>query len=200
MRKLTMVTAIIAAALFVQSASAFELIDRLTGLGCCDAACDTACEPAACEPACAPACEPACVPACAPVIKPKCQCELVCGTKKVKKHRWVVKTERFCPLLPGSICCDGCGSECGVSDDGCADDCGPTVKTPRCGICRCRKILVKEEYEVEVPSFKCEPQDVCNTCDPVGCGACDAVVAPQVQEDTGPAPVPTTYLGNPIAR
>lgn len=199
MRKLTMVSAIIAVALIVQSASAFELLDRMTGSilgsGC------NACEPAsnACEPACEPACAPACEPACAP----KCQCQVECGTKTVTKHRWVVKTERFCPLLPGKICCDGCGSQCGVVCDGCDDgcgDCAPAVKTPRCGKCRCRKILVKEEYTVEVPSFKCVPQDVCDTCGPVGCNACDAALQPVEQEAPEAAPMPTTYLGNPMAR
>jgi len=195
MRKLTMVSAMIVAALMVQSASAFELLDRMAGsiLGCCDAACDTAC-----EPACQPACEPVCQPACEPVRAPKCQCTVEEGTKTVKKHRWVVKTERFCPLLPGKICCDGCGSECGIVDDGCGGCApAPTVKTPRCGICRTKKVLIKEEYEVEVPVFKCVPQDTCDTCGPVGCGE---TIVPIEEETPEAAPVPTTYLGNPIAR
>jgi len=74
-------------------------------------------------------------------------CQVVCGVKKEAKTSWSVKCEEFCPLMPG--CHHGC------------DECQPL---PRCGHPKCVKKLVKKEYEVEVPIYKCVVRNLCSNC------------------------------------
>jgi hypothetical protein len=63
--------------------------------------------------------------------------------KKEKKTCWCVECQEICPLMPG--CRD------------CCDKCPP----PRCGRPKTVKKLVKKEYEVEVPVYKCVVRHLC---------------------------------------
>ena len=97
--------------------------------------------------------------------KAPCQpktCRVVCGVKKVKKYCWQVKCEEFCLPMPG---CRKSASGCGAVDE-CDPGCGPAKAPtpPKCGKVRCRKKLVKKEYTVEVPIYKCVVKNVCGEC------------------------------------
>jgi hypothetical protein len=74
-------------------------------------------------------------------------CQLVCEVKKETKTYFCVTCEEFCPLLPGHR--DRC--ECGQPE-------------PRCGHSKCVKKLVKKEYQVEVPIYKCVVVYLCPAC------------------------------------
>ncbi len=133
-----------------------------------------------------------CTAACQPVT-----CQVVAGVTKVKKHCWCVECVPFAPSMPGGIpnlystlggLLDGlhgktgCG-ECGGCELGCEATCGKEtcVVPPECGKVRTKKILVKKEYEVEVPVYKTVVKNLCGEC---GCNP--DVIGPQ------PAPGPTT--------
>jgi len=90
-------------------------------------------------------------------------CQLQCGVAKEKKHVWCVEREEFCPLLPGrrDPCCDRCGEDC-CGD--CCDHCCKANPLPRCGRAKCVQKLVKKEYEVEKPVYKCVVQYLCEHC------------------------------------
>ena len=75
-------------------------------------------------------------------------CQLVCETKKETKTCWCVEEQEFCTLMPG------CHHDC--------DDCCQPL--PRCGKSKCVKKLVKKEYQVETPVYKCVVRYVCPTC------------------------------------
>jgi hypothetical protein len=75
-------------------------------------------------------------------------CQLVCGVKKETRTSWSVQCQEFCPLLPGCY-----AHRC--------DECQPP---PRCGRPKCVKTLVKHEYEVEVPVYKCVVLYLCPRC------------------------------------
>jgi hypothetical protein len=92
-------------------------------------------------------------------------CQVVCEIKKEKKTCWCVECKEFGTLLPGchKECCDSC------------------CKPPRCGRCICAKKLVKREYEVERPVYKCVVLHLCPEC----C-KCSSV------ESANPAPTTTT--------
>jgi hypothetical protein len=74
-------------------------------------------------------------------------CQLICDVKKETKTYWCVEWEEFCPLLPGRR--DGAG------------ECPPL---PRCGAPKCVKKLVKKEYQVETPIYKCVVMYLCPEC------------------------------------
>jgi len=120
----------------------------------------------------------------------KSNCQLVCEMKTVKKSCWVIECEQMCPLLPScSKSCGrskSCGSGCGgCGEDACGTGCGkgccskPLVP-PKCGKMRTVKKLVKKEYEVKVPVYKCK---ACGGCG--GCGIGEEAARPAV-----PAPAP----------
>ncbi len=125
--------------------------------------------------------EPECCAGCGETAA--CQptkCQIVCGVKKIKKHCWVVEREEFCTLLPGCRdrgcnrgCQSGCDSGCGEADD-CGQGCGETCSTkclvpPRAGPVHCRKKLIKKEYTIEIPIYKCVVRNLCGgCCDPSG--------------------------------
>jgi hypothetical protein len=74
-------------------------------------------------------------------------CQVVCEIKKETKTCWCVECKEICPLMPG--CRD------------CSCDCPPP---PRCGGPKCVKKLVKKEYQVEVPVYKCVVLNLCSEC------------------------------------
>jgi hypothetical protein len=74
-------------------------------------------------------------------------CQVVCGVKKETKTCWCVECQEICPLMPG------CHHHC--------DECPPL---PRCGTPKCVKKLVKKEYQVEVPQYKCVVRNLCCEC------------------------------------
>ena len=65
-------------------------------------------------------------------------CQLVCDVKKEKKTCWCVEYQDFCTLMPG-----------------CPHLCDQCQALPHCGKEKCVKKLVKKEYEVNVPVYKC---------------------------------------------
>ena len=73
-------------------------------------------------------------------------CQVVCEMKKETKSCWCVECQEICPLMPGRRDCSG--------------DCPP----PRCGNPKCVKKLVKKEYQVEVPVYKCVVLNLCPQC------------------------------------
>jgi len=131
-------------------------------------------------------------------------CQVVCEMKKEKKYTWRVECTEFCPLLPGckdrcrdpgcedpgqgcgGKCCEGCASKCGSR---CAGKCCDPCKTrcpppPRCGHTKCVKKLVKKEYEVEVPVYKCVVKHLCDGC----CKAEPAPAPPATKAKAAAAP------------
>jgi hypothetical protein len=92
-------------------------------------------------------------------------CQVACGVKKETKTTWSVECEDICPLLPGH-----------------RDRCDPCPPPPRCGHPRCVKKLVKKEYQVEVPVYKCAVKYLCAEC-----------------RDGGPPPLPTATPKKPEA-
>lgn len=91
-------------------------------------------------------------------------CQVQCGTKKETKTCWCVECQDFCPLMPG-----------------CHDKCSDCPPTPQCGHPRTIKKLVKKEYQVDVPVYKCVVQHLCTDC----CnGGTSNVIAPS------PTPAP----------
>ena len=95
------------------------------------------------------------------VCAEKC-CQVVCEMKKETKTCWQVECQEICPLMPG---CRGCGEcrdgqeSCGSGE--CRDKCSPL---PRCGHPKCVKKLVKKEYQVEKPVYKCVVRHLCADC------------------------------------
>jgi hypothetical protein len=105
-------------------------------------------------------------------------CQVVCGVKKETKTCWCVEYQEICPLMPG------CHNHC--------DECPPA---PRCGNPKCVKKLVKKEYQVEVPAYKCIVRNLCCECLEGGSTAAPSVApsrpAPSAQP-LPPAPTPPT--------
>ena len=102
-------------------------------------------------------------------------CQVVCEIKKEKRHCWCVEREDFCITLPGcghgKACRDpGCGCSDPRCDGGCPK-CQQGPVPPKCGKPCTRKKLVKREYEVEIPVYKCVVKYLCCECD--GGAACD---------------------------
>ena len=127
---------------------------RLSGILLAVAVCLLVVQPAAARDCGTPNCCAKCgvVSACQPQ-----PCKVVCDVKKVKKHRWVVEQEEFCvpePCRARRSCNQGCGETCAPS----------CLVQPKPGAVRCRKKLVKEEYTVEVPIYKCVVEYSCSDC------------------------------------
>jgi hypothetical protein len=120
-----------------------------------------------------------------------------------------VECEEFCAPLPG--CCPSCktvtcdvptcnGAGCGCCDacaEGCCDPCGGKkacysipMAVPKCGPVRCRKVLVKKEYECEVPVYECVVRYVCPGC----CAGGEQEAAPQGQPEAAPPAAPPPPL------
>ncbi len=138
-------------------------------------------------------------------------CQVVCATKKEKKTRWVVKCEDFCAPLPsllGGRCHGECGGTCEScqATPGCATcaqggECCATCKEkplvpPKCGKVRTKKTLVKEEYEVEVPTYKCVVVYLCGQCCEQGAVEAGQSCAVAL---TSPTPAPKTPTPDPAA-
>ncbi len=75
------------------------------------------------------------------------KCQVVCEIKKETKTFWTVEYQEFCTLMPG--CHHGSG------------DCPPA---PRSGHAKCVKKLMKNEYQVGVPVYKCVVRHLCADC------------------------------------
>jgi hypothetical protein len=101
-------------------------------------------------------------------------CQIVCGTKKVKKCAWRVECEDFCVPLPGcrkDNCSTGGCTPVGSCEQGCGETCSTKcLVRPKCGPVRSRKRLVKVEYTIEVPIYKCVVQPLCGGCCEPGAG------------------------------
>lgn len=118
-------------------------------------------------------------------------CQVVCEIRKEKKSCWCVQYEDFCPLLPGCRdrcadacndgCCRNCGERCGRE---CCESCGKKCPVPpRCAQPKCLKKLVKKEYEVDVPVYKCVVKYLCGDC-------CAAQAAHMHASESVAAPLP----------
>ena len=147
-------------------------------------------------------------------------CQVVCEIKKEKKYTWCVECEEVCPLLPGrrdrcdeprdgcaattgcgGQCCNRCAAACGTDCGGkCCDGCRAKCPVPpRCGHARSVKKLVKKEYEVEVPVYKCVVKYLCGDCcgaesaPPSGAGPrTPAAPAPPAVPPAPPVPAPAS--------
>jgi hypothetical protein len=142
-----------------------------------------------------------CRAACQPKV-----CQVVCEIKKETKYCWCVECKDFCPLLPTLLRRDGCdeaaadGKSCGEGcKDGCkecgGEGCGHCPNPPHCGRSREIKTLVKREYQVDVPVYKCVTQYLCSAC--ASCAASQAekaapapTMAPPKPANPAPAPMP----------
>ena len=130
----------------------------------------------------------------------KQSCQIVCGTKTVNKHCWVVECEEFCVPLPTlKRQCGSCESTCGAT---CQSKCGSDpcdslkrpMTPPKCGKVRTRKKLVKKVNPCKVTVYKCVP--ACG-------GGCDqkAPLTPPVPQATAPlppAPIDTVFFQEPV--
>lgn len=96
-------------------------------------------------------------------------CTVVRDTKKAPKTCWCVERQEIGLLMPGHRdCCDPCD------------------KPPRCGRTKCVQKLVKKEYTVEVPCYKCVVQYLCPTC----CGGHSNGSTPVAPNPPAPKPAP----------
>lgn len=133
-----------------------------------------------------------CGAACQPM-----SCQVVAGVAKVKKHTWCVEAVPFAPLMPGCIPnlhstlgglfgglhLGAGGGECGACEAGCGQE--ECVAGPECGKIRTKKILVKKEYEIEVPVYKTVVKHLCGDC-----GVNPGVIGPQPVPGPAPGPAP----------
>jgi hypothetical protein len=114
-------------------------------------------------------------------------CNLTCTIKKETKTCWCVQCEEFCTLLPG------CRHDC-------ERDCKSCQPLPRCAKPKCVKKLVKKEYQVDVPVYKCVVLYVCPQCVQGGSNAA-AAVAPNPPAPAAPSlapPAPPTPPAPPV--
>ncbi len=134
-------------------------------------------------------------------------CKVVCETKEIKKHVWVVKCEEYCTSLPGCKhgchCgqCDACNAtgECTIESpkcegcgkgkcDPCAAEKNKCIVPPKCGKVREKKTLEKKEIICKVPSYKCVVVYACQNCAGQDCGTKQA--APEAVKPAAPTPAP----------
>jgi hypothetical protein len=117
-------------------------------------------------------------------------CQVVCEMKKETKTCWQVECKEMCPLMPG--CHHGC---CGS----CECKCPPP---PRCGNPKCVKKLVKKEYQVEVPVYRCVVCHLCPDCCNGGSTDSPAVAPNPPSKPAAPAlpPPPSVPLPSSKAR
>ncbi|MEN6457353.1 MAG: hypothetical protein ABFC63_00275 [Thermoguttaceae bacterium] len=73
-------------------------------------------------------------------------CHIVCTMKKETQTCWCVECEEIGLLMPGRR--------------NCCEQCPP----PRCSRTKCVQKLVKKEYQVEKPVYKCVVEYYCPTC------------------------------------
>ncbi len=100
-------------------------------------------------------------------------CLVVCEIKKETKTCWCVECQEIGLLMPGHR--------------GCCDQCQPP---PRCGRTKCVKKLVKKEYQVDVPVYKCVVRYLCPAC--LGNeSAGGPAVAPKLPAAPAPSPAPS---------
>lgn len=98
-------------------------------------------------------------------------CQVVCEMKKETKSGWRVECKDICPLMPGCHHCGDCGCAC-----------------PRCGNPKTVKKLVKTEYQVEKPVYKCVVRNVCCDCSKGGTPAAPDAVPAAVAQPTPAKP------------
>jgi len=127
-------------------------------------------------------------------------CKLVCDVKTEKKSCFCVVCEDFCPLLPTCgerTCYTACGEKPTCAQCGSAEKCdcepGPCLRPPKCGHMHTKKILVKKDYEVKVPVYKCVVVYLCPSC-------CNAQGAAQTPADKTPPPAPISAPPTSAAR
>jgi hypothetical protein len=126
------------------------------------------------------AADDACGTACCDRCGCPCDClqktrQIVCDVKKEKKTCWSVEYQEFCTLMPA------CPHLC---------DCCDTP--PRCGKEKCVKKLVKKDYEVSVPIYKCVVLHLCPAC----CGG-GSTNLPQTATNPPSAPATAPTLPSP---
>jgi hypothetical protein len=95
-------------------------------------------------------------------------CQLVCDVKKEKKSCWCIEYLEFCTLMPA------CPHLC----DQCCD------APPHCGKEKCVKKLVKKDYEISIPVYKCVVVRLCPAC-------CNAESAKLSNASANPQSAPT---------
>lgn len=100
-------------------------------------------------------------------------CKVVCDVKKETKTSWSVECQDICTLLPGHH--DRC------------DECQPP---PRCGRQKTVKKLVKHEYQVEVPIYKCVVVHLCPACANGQTSSAPAAPLPAASPSVPPMPLP----------
>jgi hypothetical protein len=99
-------------------------------------------------------------------------CQVVCEIKKETKTCWCAECREICPLMPG---CHHHGDEC--------------PPPPQCGNPKCVKKLVKKEYQVDVPVYKCVVRHLC--CECLQAGSSDAAgIAPSPPAAPANQPLP----------
>jgi hypothetical protein len=106
---------------------------------------------------------------------------VVCEIKKETKTCWCVEYKEIGLLMPGHRdCCD-------------CDQCQPP---PRCGRTKCVQKLVKKEYQVDVPVYKCVVRYVCPAC--LGGGSAAAPgAATKLPSAPAPSPEPSALPAPP---
>ncbi len=107
--------------------------------------------------------EPNCCAHCRKVSPCQKQTRVVREMKKVTRHTFEVQCDQVCSLKPTawfgfSWLHAALGTACGQE----AADCGEPL--PEAGHCRTRKTLVRKEYVVEVPVYKCVVEYHCVPC------------------------------------
>jgi len=99
-------------------------------------------------------------------------CQVVCEMKTETKTCWCVECTEICPLMPG--CRD------------CCDECPP----PRCGHPKSVQKLVKKEYQVEKPVYKCVVCNLCPDCANSASGGTAPTAAPNPPPTSAAPPPP----------
>ena len=110
-------------------------------------------------------------------------CQVVCEMKKETKTCWNVECTEICPLMPGCRhCCDSC------------------PPPPRCGNPKCVKKLVKKEYQVEKPVYKCVVCNLCPDCASAAPGGNVPTAAPSPPPAPSPSAAPLPPMPAPPSR
>ena len=114
-------------------------------------------------------------------------CQLVCEMKKETKLGWNVDCQEFCTLMPGHRDC-----------------CDPCPPLPRCGQEKCVKKLVRREYQVETPVYKCVVLHLCPDCcqgqAPASAGAPSPAMPPAPKAVTKLPPAPSVPVPAPTPK
>ena len=110
-------------------------------------------------------------------------CQVVCEMKRETKTCWCIECKEICPLMPG--CHHG---RC---------ECPPP---PRCGHPKCVKKLVKKEYQVDVPVYKCVVLHLCPQCYNGGSTNAPSTAPTPPSPPTSPAIPPAPTVPAPVTR